>query len=245
MTIDTNTMISISEASGGMRMTDILMIEDNQELGTLIRDFLSREGFLVIWKMSAEEGLKVLEKEKCKLVLLDIMLPGMDGFETCSLIRRKANTPVLMMSAKTDDKSKLLGYEIGADDYIEKPFSISVLVAKIKALIRRSYEPKEERHILTECGITLDYTARTVTQNGEKIDIKGKEFDVLYYLMKHVGEVVDKNVLFNEIWGSDCYSEPATLNVHIRWLREKLEKDPKKPELIQTVWKIGYKFGGS
>ena len=245
MTIDTNTMISISEASGGMRMTDILMIEDNQELGTLIRDFLGREGFLVIWKMSAEEGLKVLEKEKCKLVLLDIMLPGMDGFETCSLIRRKANTPVLMMSAKTDDKSKLLGYEIGADDYIEKPFSISVLVAKIKALIRRSYEPKEERQILTECGITLDYTARTVTQNGEKIDIKGKEFDVLYYLMKHVGEVVDKNVLFNEIWGSDCYSEPATLNVHIRWLREKLEKDLRKPQLIQTVWKIGYKFGGS
>ena len=180
-----------------------------------------------------------------KLVLLDIMLPGMDGFETGSRIRSKANTPILMMSAKNDDKSKLLGYEIGADDYIEKPFSIPVLVAKIKALMRRSYEAKENRQILSECGITLDYAARTVMQNGQKIDIKGKEFDVLYYLMKHVGEVVDKNVLFNEIWGSDCYSEPATLNVHIRWLREKLEKDPKKPELIQTVWKIGYKFGGS
>ena len=226
-------------------MTDIRMIEDNQELGTLIRDFLSREGFFVVWKRSAEEGLKFLEKEQCKLVLLDIMLPGMDGFETGSRIRSKANTPILMMSAKNDDKSKLLGYEIGADDYIEKPFSIPVLVAKIKALMRRSYEVKEDRQILSECGITLDYAARTVMQNGQKIDIKGKEFDVLYYLMKHVGEVVDKNALFNEIWGLDCYSEPATLNVHIRWLREKLEKDPKKPELIQTVWKIGYKFGGS
>ncbi|MBQ4522057.1 MAG: response regulator transcription factor [Lachnospiraceae bacterium] len=226
-------------------MTDILMIEDNQELGTLIRDFLKTEGFCVEWNQSAQEGLRFLEKEGCKLVLLDIMLPGMDGYETCSLIRSKANTPVLMMSAKNDDRSKLLGYEIGADDYIEKPFSIPVLVAKIKALMRRSYEPKEERKLLSECGITLDYAARTVTQDGRKIDIKGKEFDVLYYLMKHAGEVVDKNVLFNEIWGSDCYSEPATLNVHIRWLREKLEKDPKNPELIQTVWKVGYKFGGS
>lgn len=226
-------------------MADILMIEDNEELGTLIRDFLRKEGFFVVWKMSAEEGIKFLEKEKCKLVLLDVMLPGMDGFKMCTLIREKVNTPVLMMSAKTDDRSKLLGYETGADDYIEKPFAIPVLVAKIKALMKRSYELREERQIISQCGITLDYTARTVMQNGKKVDIKGKEFDVLYYLMKHAGEVVDKNVLFNEIWGLDCYSEPATLNVHIRWLREKLEDDPKKPELIQTVWKIGYKFGGS
>lgn len=224
-------------------MTDILMIEDNQELGTLISDFLKREGFDVAWKNSAEKGLKFLEKEACKLVLLDIMLPGMDGYETCSFIRTKGNVPILMMSARVDDKSKLLGYETGADDYIEKPFSIPVLVAKIKALIRRSYEPCEDKQILSAYGITLDYAARTVMQNGRKIAINGKEFDVLYYLMKHIGEVVDKDTLFNEIWGFDCYSGPATLNVHIRWLREKLEEDPKNPKLIQTVWKIGYKFG--
>lgn len=224
-------------------MTDILMIEDNQELGTLISDFLKREGFDVAWKNSAEKGLKFLEKEACKMVLLDIMLPGMDGYETCSFIRTKGNVPILMMSARVDDKSKLLGYETGADDYIEKPFSIPVLVAKIKALIRRSYEPCEDKQILSAYGITLDYAARTVMQNGRKIAINGKEFDVLYYLMKHIGEVVDKDTLFNEIWGFDCYSGPATLNVHIRWLREKLEEDPKNPKLIQTVWKIGYKFG--
>ncbi|MBO5087057.1 MAG: response regulator transcription factor [Lachnospiraceae bacterium] len=226
-------------------MIDILIIEDNQELGILISDFLKREGFLVQWCETAEQGLDFLEQSRCKLVLLDVMLPGMDGFETCNQIREKANVPILLMSAKTDDKSKLLGYEVGADDYIEKPFAIPVLVAKMKALMRRSYELHEDRQILSECGITLDYKARTVTQNGKEIAVKGKEFDVLYYLMKHTGEVVDKDTLFDEIWGSDCFSEPATLNVHIRWLREKLEKDPKKPELIQTVWKVGYKFGGA
>jgi len=226
-------------------MIDILIIEDNQELGILISDFLKREGFLVQWCETAEQGLDFLEQSRCKLVLLDVMLPGLDGFETCNQIREKANVPILLMSAKTDDKSKLLGYEVGADDYIEKPFAIPVLVAKMKALMRRSYELHEDRQILSECGITLDYKARTVTQNGKEIAVKGKEFDVLYYLMKHTGEVVDKDTLFDEIWGSDCFSEPATLNVHIRWLREKLEKDPKKPELIQTVWKVGYKFGGA
>lgn len=226
-------------------MIDILIIEDNQELGTLISDFLKREGFLIQWCETAEQGLDFLEQSRCKLVLLDVMLPGMDGFETCNQIRGKANVPILLMSAKTDDKSKLLGYEVGADDYIEKPFAIPVLVAKMKALMRRSYELHEDRQILSECGITLDYKARTVTQNGKEIAVKGKEFDVLYYLMKHTGEVVDKDTLFDEIWGSDCFSEPATLNVHIRWLREKLERDPKKPELIQTVWKVGYKFGGA
>ncbi len=226
-------------------MIDILIIEDNQELGILISDFLKREGFLVQWCETAEQGLDFLEQSRCKLVLLDVMLPGMDGFETCNQIREKANVPILLMSAKTDDKSKLLGYEVGADDYIEKPFAIPVLVAKMKALMRRSYELHEDRQILSECGITLDYKARTVTQNGKEIAVKGKEFDVLYYLMKHTGEVVDKDTLFDEIWGSDCFSEPATLNVHIRWLREKLERDPKKPELIQTVWKVGYKFGGA
>jgi len=226
-------------------MIDILIIEDNQELGILISDFLKREEFLIQWCETAEQGLDFLEQSRCKLVLLDVMLPGLDGFETCNQIREKANVPILLMSAKTDDKSKLLGYEVGADDYIEKPFAIPVLVAKMKALMRRSYELHEDRQILSECGITLDYKARTVTQNGKEIAVKGKEFDVLYYLMKHTGEVVDKDTLFDEIWGSDCFSEPATLNVHIRWLREKLEKDPKKPELIQTVWKVGYKFGGA
>ncbi|MBQ8147203.1 MAG: response regulator transcription factor [Lachnospiraceae bacterium] len=225
-------------------MTDILIIEDNPELGALIRDFLKREGFQVEWRTSAEEGLAFLTRENCKLVLLDVMLPGINGYETCQAIREKKHIPILMMSARTDDQSKLLGYETGADDYIEKPFAIPILVAKIKALMRRSYEIQPERERLVYGGIELDYRARTVSKDGIALEINGKEFDVLYYLMKHTGEVVDKDKLFNAVWGTDCFSEPSTLNVHIRWLREKLEEDPKNPKYIQTVWKVGYKFGG-
>ncbi len=224
-------------------MNHIIMIEDNEELGQLISDFLKRENIKVTWYKSAEEGLTAMEREQFDLILLDIMLPGLDGFEACSVIRQKQDVPILMMSAKTDDRSKLLGYETGADDYIEKPFSIPVLVAKIRALMRRSYEITRKEKIFSSCGIMLDLTARTVTLNGKEVEIRGKAFDILYFLMKHKNEVVDKDKLFNEIWGNDCFSEPNTLNVHIRWLREKLEENPREPKLIKTVWRVGYKFG--
>ena len=224
-------------------MTEILMIEDNRELGTLVGDFLKREDFSVTWKTNAEDGLQVAQTKHFGIILLDVMLPGMDGFETCSRLRTEMNVPILMMSARTDDSSKLLGYETGADDYIDKPFAIPVLVAKIKALLRRSGERDNVRKPLEACGITLDYAARRVTQNGRKIVLTGKTFDILYYFMQHKGELIEKEKLFNEIWGADCFSEQSTMNVHIRWLREKLEKDPKNPELIKTVWKVGYRFG--
>lgn len=226
---------------------DILLIEDNEELGSLIRDFLKKEGFEVWWEQTAEEGLNQLETNGFKLVLLDVMLPGMDGFETCCIIRRTSSIPILMMSAKNDEGSKLMGYDSGADDYIDKPIAIPILVAKIKALMKRSQiTSKEERfnhQLLEGMGITLDLQARTVRRNGELIAIHGKEFDLLCELMKRPGEVISKEKLFNAVWGIDCFSEVATLNVHIRWLREKLEEDPKNPKLIQTVWRVGYKFG--
>lgn len=226
-------------------MTDILLIEDNQELGRLICDFLIREGFSINWKQSAEEGLLLLKEDTFKMILLDVMLPGMDGYQALAKLRKKTGIPVLMMSARTDDNSKILGLEIGADDYLDKPFSIPVLSSKIKALMRRTYEIKEEKEILSACGITVDLSARCVFKDEAKIDIKGKEFDILVYLMKRQGTVVDKDVLFNAIWGADCLSEQTTLNVYIRWLREKLEEDPKNPQLIRTVWRVGYEFGGS
>lgn len=224
-------------------MNHIMMIEDNGELGQLICDFLKRENIGVSWFTTGEKGLKALEEENFDLVLLDIMLPGLDGFQICNRIRKEKDIPILMMSARNDDRSKLLGYEIGADDYIEKPFSIQVLVAKLRALMRRSYEIKTKETTLSSDGITLDIGQRKVFLRGEEVDVRGKSFDVLYYLMKHKGEVVEKNKLFNEIWGADCFSEPGTLNVHIRWLREALEEDPGNPKLIRTVWKVGYQFG--
>lgn len=226
-------------------MKDILVIEDNEELGKLISDFLKREGFTVDWKTSAEEGLDSLKNAAYKLLLLDVMLPGMDGYAALQDIRRTQKLPVLMMSARTDDQSKILGLQIGADDYIEKPFSIQVLGLKIKALLRRAYDLAEDRQLLTYGNVTMDVTTRTVYKDEKKIDVTGKEFDLLEYMMRNPEQIIRKEKLFNEVWGADCFSEVGSLNVHIRWLREKLEDDPKNPKLIQTVWRVGYKFGGT
>ena len=226
-------------------MTDILIIEDNPELGTLVRDFLCKNGWSAVLCADAESGLELLEKDEFRLILLDVMLPGMNGFETCTAVREKRDIPILMMSAQTDENSKLMGYETGADDYIDKPFSIPVLMAKIKALLRRSDTASNEKgDVISEYGVTIDRDARKVTLNGREVQMSAKEFDVLYYLMSHSGKAVSKDVLFDSVWGTDCFSEPSTVSVHIRWLREKLEADPKDPKLIQTVWKVGYRFGG-
>ena len=230
--------------AGEVQMTDIFVVEDNEELGTLICDFLKREGYIVKWERTAEDGLKVLREESCKLLLLDVMLPGMDGYKMLQELRKSRNIPVLMMSARTDDQSKIIGLEVGADDYIDKPFSIQVLASKIKAMMRRSYAFSEDRELLSYQNITVNLPARKVYKEGREVDISGKEFDLLVYLMNHPEQVIRKEELFDEVWGRDCFSECSTLNVHIRWLREKLEEDPKNPHLIRTVWGVGYQFGG-
>ena len=225
-------------------MKDILIIEDNQELGGLVKDFLINEGFTVELVETAEEGIELLKNEVYRLLLLDVCLPGKNGFEALEEIRKILSLPVLMMSAQTDDQSKILGMEIGADDYIDKPFSIPVLCSKIKALMRRSYNTGEEKTVLESHGIKVDLASRTVTKKGAIVNTRGKEFEILVYLMKNEGIVVDKESLFNAVWGEDCFSELSSLNVHIRWLREKLEDNPNEPKLIHTIWKAGYKFGG-
>ena len=224
-------------------MKDILIIEDNAQLGTLISDFLKREGYTTDHALSAEEGFACLEQENYKLLLLDVMLPGKSGFEALCELRESRNMPVLMMSAKTDDESKIMGLETGADDYVEKPFSIPVLCSKIRALMRRSYETASDKQILSVYGVTVDIASRRVFKNGSEITVNGKEFDLLVYLMEHKGQAVRKETLFDAIWGVNCYSEMSSLSVYISWLRDKIEDDPKKPVLIQTVYKVGYRFG--
>ena len=224
-------------------MTDILIVEDNEELGQLIADFLKKEGWTVNWATSAEDGLLLLGKEAYKLLLLDVMLPGKDGFETLSEIRKSRNLPVLMMSAKTDDDSKILGMEIGADDYVDKPFSIPVLTSKIKALMRRTYDIAEEKEILSSDGITVDLSARKVYKNDVLIDVKGKEFDLLVYLIKNRGKALRKEAIFDNVWGESCFSELSSLGVYVSWLRDKIEDNPREPKLIKTVYKVGYQFG--
>lgn len=225
-------------------MTDILIVEDNEELGALIRDFLVRDGFTVTWKTTGEDGLSALKEDKYRLMLLDVMLPGFDGYETLRILRKDLGLPVIMMSAKNDDQSKILGLDVGADDYIEKPFSFPVLSSKIKAILRRNYDASEERKELSYKDIKVDLDDMTVRKGDKVIPVNGKELDILIYFMKNPEKVIHKEVLFNAVWGTDCISEMSTLTVYIRWLREKLEDDPKNPEYIHTVWRVGYKFGG-
>ena len=225
-------------------MTDILIVEDNEELGALIRDFLVRDGFTVTWKTTGEDGLSALKEDKYRLMLLDVMLPGFDGYETLRILRKDLGLPVIMMSAKNDDQSKILGLDVGADDYIEKPFSFPVLSSKIKAILRRNYDASEERKELSYKDIKIDLDDMTVRKGDKVIPVNGKELDILIYFLKNPEKVIHKEVLFNAVWGTDCISEMSTLTVYIRWLREKLEDDPKNPEYIHTVWRVGYKFGG-
>jgi DNA-binding response OmpR family regulator len=225
-------------------MTDILIVEDNEELGALIRDFLVRDGFTVTWKTTGEDGLSALKEDKYRLMLLDVMLPGFDGYETLRILRKDLGLPVIMMSAKNDDQSKILGLDVGADDYIEKPFSFPVLSSKIKATLRRNYDASEERKELSYKDIKVDLDDMTVRKGDKVIPVNGKELDILIYFLKNPEKVIHKEVLFNAVWGTDCISEMSTLTVYIRWLREKLEDDPKNPEYIHTVWRVGYKFGG-
>lgn len=221
---------------------DILLVEDNEELGQLIFDFVTISGFTAEWVKSSEDALKRISEESFKIILLDVMLPGQDGFAALSKIRKEHNMPVLMMSARTDDDSKILGMETGADDYIAKPFSVPVLLSKIKALMRRAYGEDMDRTLTYE-DIRVDIKGRTVTRKDIPVDIKGKEFDILVYLMQNKGKVVGKNELFDSVWGYYSDTEMSSLNVYIRWLREKIEDDPKEPHYIKTVWRVGYKFG--
>lgn len=219
-------------------MIDILLIEDNEEIGGLVVDFLIAEGYDCYLALDGEEGLAVFEDEGAKLILLDITLPGIDGFVVCKRIRNKQNTPILIISAKNSKEDKLNGLLIGADDYIEKPFDIDILLAKIDGIFKRRYASDE----IIEGNIRLDKKGRRLYLDGNFIETTVKEFDLLLYMMENKGKVLSKDELFTKIWGLDSESELQTLTVHIKWLREKLEKDSKNPVHIQTVWGVGYRF---
>lgn len=219
-------------------MADIIIVEDNEEIGGLLSDFLEAEGYDVYLALSGEEALELYGEEGAKLIILDVMLPGIDGFAVCSKIRENANTPIIIVSAKEDKEDKLNGLLLGADDYIEKPYDIDILLAKVKGIFKRRYSTEE----IVEGNIRLDKVGRHLYVEGKEMPVTAKELDLMIYLMENKGKVLSKEELFHKIWGFDSDSEPQTLTVHIKWLREKLEKNPKKPEHIQTVWGIGYRF---
>ena len=219
-------------------MTDILIVEDNRELSGLLCDFLKGERYSVAVAESGEQALAIYNREGVKLVILDIMLPGMDGFAVCKKIRSGGNTPILIVSAKTAKEDKLNGLLQGADDYIEKPYDIDIMLAKIDGIFKRRYA----FDTLSDGELFVNRAARTVTKGGREIEMRAKEFDLLVLLLENRGRALDKEYIFEQIWGSDSFSEPQTLTVHIKWLREKIEENPKHPQKILTVWGVGYRY---
>ena len=224
----------------------ILTIEDDISIAELEKDYLEIAGFEVEIENSGETGLLLALEKEFDLILLDIMLPGVDGFEICRQIREKKNTPVLMVSAKKEEIDKIRGLGLGADDYITKPFSPSELVARVKAHLKR-YErlvntQTPQNDIVEIRGLKIDKTARRVFLNGEEKIFTTKEFDLLTFLAEHPNRVYTKDELFKEIWDMESVGDIATVTVHIKKIREKIEFSTSKPQYIETIWGVGYRF---
>lgn len=219
-------------------LIDILIVEDNKELAEVLCDFLRAENYTVSIAENAEKALTLYEKYGARLIVLDIMLPEADGFAVCKKIRLESTVPIIIVSAKACKDDKLTGINLGADDYIEKPYDIDIMLAKINGIFKRRYSFEE----VTDGSIRINKIGRTVYKNNSPLEMTAKEFDLLVLLVENKGKVLTKEYIFNTIWGSDSDSEQQTLTVHIKWLRQKIEKDPKNPRKIITVWGVGYKY---
>ncbi|MCR5308546.1 MAG: response regulator transcription factor [Bacilli bacterium] len=219
-------------------MADIIIVEDNVEIGNLLCDFLRKEKYSVCLATSGEKALELFEKYGAKVFVLDIMLPGIDGLAVCSKVRETSNAYIIIASAKSEKEDKLTGLNLGADDYIEKPYDIDILLAKIKGVFKRKYAIEE----IHEGNLVLNTVNNILTVDGKPVTVTDKEFELLKLLIENKNTTLKKEYLFNTIWGSDSESELQTLTVHIKWLREKIEEDPKNPKHIITVWGSGYRY---
>ena len=227
-------------------MSKILIVEDEEAIADLEKDYLELSGFEVEIEHDGSRGLERALNEEFDLYVLDLMLPGVDGFEICKRIREVKNTPILMVSAKKDDIDKIRGLGLGADDYVTKPFSPSELVARVKAHLAR-YErligtTVQENDVIEIRGIRIDKTARRVWVNNEEKQFTTKEFDLLTFLAEHPNHVFSKDELFSRIWNMESIGDIATVTVHIKKIREKIESDTPKPQYTQTIWGAGYRF---
>ena len=227
-------------------MSKVLIVEDELSIAELEKDYLELSSFEVEIETDGQQGLEKALKNDFDMIILDIMLPGVDGFEICKQIREAKEIPILMVSARKEDIDKIRGLGLGADDYITKPFSPSELVARVKAHLSR-YErlinsSQPENDIIEIRGIKIDKTARRVFVNGEEKIFTTKEFDLLTFLAEHPNHVYTKEELFKEIWDMDSIGDIATVTVHIKKIREKIELDTSKPQYIETIWGVGYRF---
>ncbi len=221
----------------------ILVIDDEPLLVKGIRFNLQNEGYEVLTGCNGLEAVELAKDPEVKLIILDVMMPEMDGLTACSKIREFSNVPIILLTAKTEDMDKLIGFDHGADDYITKPFNILELKARIKALLRRASHSQEPvSNTLTVDGITLDLDARNAYVSGRLVDLTAKEFDVVEFLMRNANRVYSREALLDTIWAYEYRSDIRTVDVHIRRLREKLEENPAEPKYIMTKWGVGYYF---
>jgi DNA-binding response OmpR family regulator len=238
----------------------VLVVEDELTLVETLEYNLTRQGYEVCTATDGLAALEVARRERPDLIVLDIMLPGLDGFEVCRILRREMNVPILMLTARADEVDKVVGLEMGADDYLTKPFSMRELLARVKALLRRVSLIREElvaegdmasaaglpdhRPLLTFGDLTIDLARREALRNGEPLRLKPKEYDLLVFLARNRNIALSRDLILERVWGWDFAGGTRTVDVHVRWLREKIEPDPAQPSRIVTVRGVGYRFEG-
>jgi DNA-binding response OmpR family regulator len=223
----------------------ILLVDDEDVVQKLLTYPLERDGFRVVQARDGEEALARFDDETIDLVVLDVMLPKLDGLEVCKRLRAASSVPIIMLTARDDELDKVLGLELGADDYITKPFSIREFRSRVRALLRRATTPRQESReteTIEADGLRIDPARRAVTVDGNPVQLTYVEFELLRTLAQHPGRVFTRQMLLEALWGDSDYREPRTIDVHVRHLREKIERDPREPEFIFTVRGVGYRF---
>lgn len=228
-------------------VTRILIVEDEETLANNLAQKMRGEGFAVTTVNNGEEGLEFIRNEKPDLIVLDIMLPGLDGLSICRMVRNDIATkhiPIIVLTARGTEVDKIVGLESGADDYMVKPFSLGEMLARVRALLRRVERPTIQHDELVSDDLTMDLTGRRVFKGTDEIKLSNKEFDLLAELMRNRGAVLSRDLILTKVWGYDYFVDKRTVDVHIRWLREKIEDDPSSPKRIITVRGLGYRFEG-
>ena len=225
-------------------MSTILLVEDEALLADTLRYNFEREGYTVLTANDGMTGLDLARNNNPDLVILDVMLPRLDGFSVCRMLRRETNVPIMMLTARQDEVDRIAGLELGADDYVIKPFSLGELLARVRAILRRTDRQPTgvEREVLAANGLKVDTGSRRVFLDNDEVILAQKEFDLLVCLMRNRGMALSRDLLMERVWGYDFIGDSRTVDVHVRWLREKIESDASKPSYIQTVRGIGYRF---
>ncbi|HNP87447.1 MAG: response regulator transcription factor [Chloroflexi bacterium SZAS-1] len=224
-------------------MPTILLVEDELTLAETLRYNLEREGYSVLTAADGVHGLELARREQPDLLILDIMLPRLDGFSVCRILRQESDLPILMLTARQDEVDRIAGLELGADDYVAKPFSLGELLARVRAIMRRTdRQPVGNREVFDAGLLRVDTGSRRAWRAGAELTLSQKEFDLLTCLIRNRGMALSRDVLLERVWGYDFLGDSRTVDVHIRWLREKVEEDPGRPLYIQTVRGVGYRF---